>query len=59
VGGGGWVAWGRKEGLLFEKRSKNFHPLASPSPGGERSQWMKVFWFFFSKKNRLLSLLGP
>jgi hypothetical protein len=47
----------RKEGkaLLFEKRSKNCCKLARalrqrPHPAN------KVFWFFFSKKNRFLSL---
>jgi hypothetical protein len=49
---------GRKD-FFLKKEAKTFHPLASPSPGRGRSQWMKVFWFFFSKKNRLLSLLGP
>jgi hypothetical protein len=46
-----------KQALLFEKRSKNFFS------SGAAHEWcnvrravgvaVKVFWFFFSKKNRL------
>ena len=41
------------KGFFLEKEAKTFYPLASPSPRRLRSQWIKVFWFFFSKKNCL------
>jgi len=45
------VSCGRKVGrktLLFvnKKKQKKLYPL---------SKWIKVFWFFFSKKNMLAS----
>jgi hypothetical protein len=43
----------KKEGLLFEKRSKNFCFAVADSPVSDGA---KVFWFFFSKKNILPSL---
>jgi hypothetical protein len=54
-------ARGEKKALLFEKRSKNFcscgelddiFPVPAPTP---LAQGAKVFWFFFSKKNRFLT----
>jgi hypothetical protein len=40
-----------KEALLFEKRSKNFCWCVCALDGVNSSK-IKVFWFFFSKKNR-------
>jgi hypothetical protein len=41
-----------QEALLFEKRSKNFCLLRAQH-AINNSLIIKVFWFFFSKKNRL------
>jgi hypothetical protein len=41
--------------LLFlkKKKQKDFYPFA-PGPSGQSvRKWIKVFWFFFSKKNIL------
>jgi hypothetical protein len=35
-----------------EKEAKRLSPIA---PGPAVRKWGKVFWFFFSKKNRLLA----
>jgi hypothetical protein len=43
----------RKKARLFEKRSKNFRVLGRALlPANPMKS--KVFWFFFSKKNRFL-----
>ena len=46
---------GGEEGLLFlkKKKQKDFCPMASRRCNlGATHQMAKVFWFFFSKKNR-------
>jgi hypothetical protein len=47
---------GRK-GLLFlkKKKQKDFYPLAPRCTVQARRKRMKVFWFFFSKKNVFLA----
>ncbi len=41
------------KGFFLKKEAKTFYPFASRTPGMARSNRTKVFWFFFSKKNRL------
>jgi hypothetical protein len=45
---------GSKQALLVEKRSKNFLTIGAGIAATARSL-TEVFWFFFSKKNRLLA----
>jgi hypothetical protein len=47
----------RKEESSFceQKEAKKLYPLAPGSLRGDGCQWGKVFWFFFSKKNCLLT----
>jgi hypothetical protein len=43
--------------FFFEKKNqKTFANLASLHPGKPKPEQSKVFWFFFSKKNRFSSL---
>jgi hypothetical protein len=46
-----------RKDLLFlkKKKQKDFYPFAVERPGqfGSNGEGMKVFWFFFSKKNML------
>jgi hypothetical protein len=47
----------RKEGLLFRKKeAKNFYSPAMASHYPGHGWRVKVFWFFFSKKNILTCL---
>jgi hypothetical protein len=52
-----------KEELLFlnKKKQKNFFTLGLGrwSRQRPRSRLKEVFWFFFSKKNRLLAFTAP
>jgi hypothetical protein len=43
---------GRK-GLLFlkKKKQKDFYPIR-PGAAAHQSQWIKVLWFFLSRKNK-------
>jgi hypothetical protein len=52
------MEWRRKKALLFEKRSKNFCTLVRAWRQRECCE-TNVFWFFFSKKNGLLSFFEP
>jgi hypothetical protein len=47
----------KKQAVLFcKKEPKNFSRRWSLSDGRRpKLQWKKVFWFFFSKKNRFLT----
>jgi hypothetical protein len=45
-----------KQALLFEKRNKNFYLFGLTALPAIILQWIKVSWFFFSKKNRFLFL---
>jgi hypothetical protein len=49
----------RRKSFFLKKEPKNFYLLrVTPNhPGGVGSygQYAKVFWFFFSKKNRLFT----
>ncbi len=49
---------GRKHFFSVEKKQKTFIRWARPFRKG-RAQRMKVFWFFFTKKNRLLAYQLP
>jgi hypothetical protein len=42
----------------LKKEAKNFYPAVAVLSGSV-SQVAKVFWFFFSKKNRFLSATRP
>jgi hypothetical protein len=49
---------GRKDSSFCEqKEAKKLHPLAPASLVGVSCQRIKVFWFFFSKKNCFLACL--
>jgi hypothetical protein len=52
-----WAAPLPKKASSFceQKEAKKLHPLAPVSPGTGGCKRMKVFWFFFSKKNVLAS----
>jgi hypothetical protein len=41
----------RKDFFSEEKKQKTFIRLSGPLSGETRDSRMKVFWFFFSKKN--------
>jgi ribosomal protein L24E len=53
---------GRKVFFSEEKNQKTFisprDPRSRPWPESETSAELKVFWFFFSKKNILSSFAG-
>jgi hypothetical protein len=46
------VAPGRKDFFFEKKKQKTFGLLRAGRSA--RRKWIKVFWFFFSKKNRFL-----
>jgi hypothetical protein len=51
---GWWMGEGKD--LFFEKKKqKTFAHLASVFPGESEFRIVKVFWFFFSKKNCFLA----
>ena len=51
---------GRKRKRFFEKKKQKAFISAVANLSGERATAeTKVFWFFFPKKNRLLSLDVP
>jgi hypothetical protein len=47
---------GGKEGSSFceQKEAKKLHPFAPGVVCWAWRKWIRVFWFFFSKKNRFL-----
>jgi hypothetical protein len=50
---------GRKDSSFCEqKEAKKLHPLMASLLGQRGCKRMKVFWFFFSKKNTLAYLAG-
>jgi hypothetical protein len=52
---GGYAGDVRKR-FFFEKKQQKLLPMGAPSIARGKNQMGKVFWFFFSKKNFLLSL---
>jgi hypothetical protein len=49
----------RKDFFSEEKKQKTFIRWSGPLSGESRDSGMKVFWFFFSKKNFFLpSIIG-
>jgi len=54
-----WRApWQRKQFFFEKKNQKTFTSLGSLSPERPKPKRIKVFWFFFSKKNCFLHLAG-
>jgi hypothetical protein len=52
----GLVTRGRKDSSFSEeKEAKRLHPLARVLDARHACQRIKVFWFFFPKKNRFLA----
>jgi hypothetical protein len=50
-------ASGSKAFFLEKKKQKTFGRFGFGAAGDARPRGSKVFWFFFSKKNRLLPLI--
>jgi hypothetical protein len=42
---------GRKDFFFEKKKQKTFEYFSFGVPGYSEAQFVKVFWFFFSKKN--------
>jgi hypothetical protein len=49
---------GRKKIFFFEKKKQKTFPTLSRTYPRSPAQVVKVFWFFFSKKNRLMAALS-
>jgi hypothetical protein len=50
---------GKEESSFCEqKEAKKLHPFEAEGQGVHAANGIKVFWFFFSKKNRFLALSG-
>jgi hypothetical protein len=45
--------------FFLKKEAKTSIRSASRQPWSQPSKWIKVFWFFFSKKNRFLTPPPP
>jgi hypothetical protein len=51
--------WQRKVFFFEKKKQKTFGYFGCGLSRIERGQFPKVFWFFFSKKNMLASMIMP